>query len=787
MIAAGRKGAVPNCDKQEIIRAMRAVFRENMVTEVRALKGKTPADRYAGTYSGYFDDPEALANAVAEIDWATGIYFIPNQVRPDLLARSVNKLRKVQSEPTTSDADIERRRWLLIDCDAIRPAGISASDEEHEASLVRAEQIKAALAERLWPDPIEGDSGNGAHLLYAIDLPAQDDGLVQRCLQALNSQFTDERVKVDQSVFNQSRIWKLPGTWARKGDDAPGQGRPHRMGRWFAIPDEIQVTPTVLLEELASESPSASATTTINTDNGCKPGSFDVEAFMREHSLSVRATHERNGTTFWVLDECPWNSDHRDKSAFIGRRATGHLIAGCKHDSCNGKGWHDLRAKLDPAWAERRAKWEQGNGSKSGSQKATPNGGQPEHDPSEAPCFDDDSGNYFLDKQRRGEAKHNSSVGSGFGNVDDEPADQAADAEPPFGPRPVGELLAAYPKLRPPVIDGLLRQGETANVIAAPKVGKSWAMLDMVFAVATGGKWLDRYLCEQGRALLVDNELHAETLSGRIRRLLVARQMDADQLGDWLHVDSLRGRLVDLYAMRKYFDRIEPGKYRLVVLDAFYRFLPKGTDENSNADVAALYNALDRYADRLGCAFALVHHSTKGSQSGKAITDVGAGAGSQSRATDTHIILRHHEEQGAVVFDAAVRSWAPVDPFCLRWQFPTWSLADDLDPAALRPERPPARKKKVDPEDNEFAEDKRPWDTHRFVAAFLGPEPILHADLIENAIAAGLSERLAKELLKRAEDQEKAFRWTFGRARPQKVATVKQPILKGIECEDGQS
>ncbi len=411
----------------------------------------------------------------------------------------------------------------------------------------------------------------------------------------------------------------------------------------------------------------------------------------------------------------------------------------------------------------------------------------PEHDPSEAPCFDDDSGNYFLDKQRRGEAKHNSSVGSGFGNVDDEPADQAADAEPPFGPRPVGELLAAYPKLRPPVIDGLLRQGETANVIAAPKVGKSWAMLDMLFAVATGGKWLDRYQCEQGRALLVDNELHAETLSGRIRRLLVARQMDADQLGDWLHVDSLRGRLVDLYAMRKYFDRIEPGKYRLIVLDAFYRFLPKGTDENSNADVAALYNALDRYADRLGCAFALVHHSTKGSQSGKAITDVGAGAGSQSRATDTHIILRHHEEQGAVVFDAAVRSWAPVDPFCLRWQFPTWSLADDLDPAALRPERPPARKKKVDPEDNEFAEDKRPWDTHRFVAAFLGPEPILHADLIENAIAAGLSERLAKELLKRAEDQEKAFRWTFGRARPQKVATVKQPILKGIESEDGQS
>ena len=89
----------------------------------------------------------------------------------------------------------------------------------------------------------------------------------------------------------------------------------------------------------------------------------------------------------------------------------------------------------------------------------------------------------------------------------------------------------------------------------------------------------------------------------------------------------------------------------------------------------------------------LVHHSTKGNQSGKAVTDVGAGAGSQSRATDTHLVLRPHEQDGVVVLDAAVRSWPPVMPRCLRWTFPVWTPDDALDPAALRSERPRRRPK----------------------------------------------------------------------------------------------
>ena len=37
---------------------------------------------------------------------------------------------------------------------------------------------------------------------------------------------------------------------------------------------------------------------------------------------------------------------------------------------------------------------------------------------------------------------------------------------------------------------------------------------------------------------------------------------------------------------------------------------------------------------------------------------MGAGAGAQSRATDTHMVLRDHSEPGCVVVEAVTRSWA---------------------------------------------------------------------------------------------------------------------------------
>ncbi len=77
-------------------------------------------------------------------------------------------------------------------------------------------------------------------------------------------------------------------------------------------------------------------------------------------------------------------------------------------------------------------------------------------------------------------------------------------------------LFASYPDTRPPVIDGLLRQGETMNIIAATKVGKSWLALGLAYSVANGEQWLG-FQTVAGNVLIIDNELHAETLSSRMQ------------------------------------------------------------------------------------------------------------------------------------------------------------------------------------------------------------------------------------------------------------------------------
>lgn len=75
----------------------------------------------------------------------------------------------------------------------------------------------------------------------------------------------------------------------------------------------------------------------------------------------------------------------------------------------------------------------------------------------------------------------------------------------------VGQLLKDHPELRPPVVNGLLRIGETMNIIAPPKYGKSWLVTDLAMAVATGRRWLDAFDTTQGNVLILDKELHSET------------------------------------------------------------------------------------------------------------------------------------------------------------------------------------------------------------------------------------------------------------------------------------
>jgi hypothetical protein len=218
-------------DRSEILRALELLAEPGQVVELRLLEVQSKGQRFPLTMSGYFDDLKPLADCACKYgSTAKGVYVTLNPVNPALLARAFNRLRTAgRSDSLTGDIDITKRRWLPVDLDPVRPSGISSTDEEHSLAVERAFEIRDALRQRDWPEPIVGDSGNGSHLLYRVELPTSDDELVKRFLQALASRFDDDRVKIDQQVFNPSRIWKLYGTVSRKGDHVAD--RPHRLAR----------------------------------------------------------------------------------------------------------------------------------------------------------------------------------------------------------------------------------------------------------------------------------------------------------------------------------------------------------------------------------------------------------------------------------------------------------------------------------------------------------------------------------------------------------------------------
>lgn len=329
---------LPGSASTDIRAALALVAGPNSVHELRVLGTSR------GTVSGYFDDLDLMAEAAAE--WsgnAEGVYVTLNPVVRSLLARANNRC-KTYAKHTTSDSNVLERRWLPLDFDPVRASGISSTDEEHDATLERARECRLWLCSLGWPEPLVADSGNGAHLLYRIELPNDDDsrGLVERCLKAVAFNLGDESVEVDLKTGNAARIWKVFGTLAAKGDSTPD--RPHRFAQVLDVPAEMEVVPPELLEALAASVPTPPVAKT-------KPagrGEFDLESWIGEKGLPVVRSGAWNGGKRWVLSPCPWNADHTDNAAYIVQLPSGAIGAGCQHNGCDSKKWPDLRALYEP-------------------------------------------------------------------------------------------------------------------------------------------------------------------------------------------------------------------------------------------------------------------------------------------------------------------------------------------------------------------------------------------------------------------------------------------------------
>jgi hypothetical protein len=334
----------PPRNTRKIREALDLVIIPGTVSELRAL------GTAHGVVSGYFDNLDDLAAAADRLSGkATGVYVTLNPVTPALLARRKNRVQNYVKQ-TTSDADVVRLLWLLVDLDPKRPSGISATDTEHEAAMLRAIRVRWWLEDHGWPEGVITDSGNGAHLLYAIDLPNDPNStkLLTRCLEALGFLFSDNDVVVDASTAKAAQLWKLPGTLACKGDDL--DERPHRRAVLLEAPATRSVVPPQRLESLARILPSAPERAPARAGEA-----LDVDGWLARHGLIAASTGEWKTGKKWVLTRCPWNPEHTDRAAYVVQFPSGAIATGCHHNSCSDKDWASLRDLVEPNWRRDRS------------------------------------------------------------------------------------------------------------------------------------------------------------------------------------------------------------------------------------------------------------------------------------------------------------------------------------------------------------------------------------------------------------------------------------------------
>lgn len=542
------------------------------VVEIRGLH--VPARYGKGmTVAGYFSDLDPAAEAAATLDTrkAAGVYLVLNEVNPALLARSPNMLTDGLT-PTTSDADIIRRRWLPLDFDSVRPAGISANEDEHAAAEDMGRRCVAWLASQGWPEPIQGDSGNGWHAVYSIDLPNDEasKNLVRDCLIALAERFDRAaEATIDRSVYNAARIWKMPGTTARKGHPMPD--RPHRIAQVVEVPAVVQVVPVEKLKALAAmpRKPEPSRPSTNGNDQF--DHRLDVPQWLaaRGAAFRVKDRSDSKGRTIYLLEQCPFDSGHGGHGeTAIYQAPDGKLGATCKHNACNGRGWQQFRDAI----------------------------GKPDPDHYDPP---------LSDHRNNGKATQ--------GNHSREAAAEEKPAEPPAFTKLLtgADLLALDLKPRF-LVRGVLVEGQPMIIGGRSKTLKTSVACDLVVSLGSGKSFLGKFDSHRVNVGFWSGESGAAVVRETARRIAAAKGVELADCSAWWSFDL--PKLCHLDHLNHLRATIERHGLKVAVIDPLYLSLLDAQTAGQASNLFAMGAALQpltKLAQEAGVTLIVLHHFRK--------------------------------------------------------------------------------------------------------------------------------------------------------------------------------
>ena len=200
----------------------------------------------------------------------------------------------------------------------------------------------------------------------------------------------------------------------------------------------------------------------------------------------------------------------------------------------------------------------------------------------------------------------------------------------------LGDECLSPPPLADALITEVLRKGHKMLLAGPSKAGKSFALIELCIAIASGQTWLGRFACTQGKVYYVNLELDRASCINRFIEVYKALSYPEKQMQTVMHnirIWNLRGASVPMDKLApKLIRRASKKGYLAVIIDPIYKVLTG--DENSADQMAKFCNQFDLVCRELDCAVIYCHHHSKGAQGGKRSMDRASGSGVFARDPD---------------------------------------------------------------------------------------------------------------------------------------------------------
>ena len=200
----------------------------------------------------------------------------------------------------------------------------------------------------------------------------------------------------------------------------------------------------------------------------------------------------------------------------------------------------------------------------------------------------------------------------------------------------MAELYDSTFESKPAIIEGLLYPG-TYLFVGAPKLGKSFLMLQLAYHVSTGIP-LWGYNLRPGTVLYLALEDDRSRLQSRLYRMFGTDAAENLYLSTW--AKQLGGGLAE---QLESFVRDHPDT-KLVIIDTLQRIRAAGGDKYSYANDYEIIGSLNALAAKLGVCLLLVHHTRKQQADDK--FDMISGTNGLLGAADGAFILEKEKRTG---------------------------------------------------------------------------------------------------------------------------------------------